>query len=352
MRTIEEIHQELMETFAKRSGLTLDPGCDLAVRFYALAAELQALEIQAEWVLDQSFPQTAQGIYLDRHAEMRGIHRTAAQQSKGRLRFLVENAPTAPLRIPAGTVCMTAEELRFQTTEVGTIQPGSLTVDVAAQSLETGEQTNVATGTVTILTACPVAVTACTNPEPFLGGCQEESDTSLRQRILESYLRLPNGANAAYYERTALQHPSVAAAKAVGRARGIGTVNVYVASESGIPERELLQVIQADLQEKREIAVDVQVLAPVSETVDLEVELEPAAGYRFQQAKQEVEQALATLFSGHLLGKGLQIAELGNRIYHCPAVANYHIKKPLQDHPADPSHLPRMGTLTLTQMGG
>lgn len=73
MKTTEEIYQTLLAAFAQRAGFTPEADCDLAVRLYAAAAELQALGIQSEWVLDQSFPQTARGVYLDYHAQMRGI---------------------------------------------------------------------------------------------------------------------------------------------------------------------------------------------------------------------------------------------------------------------------------------
>ena len=64
MKTTEEIYQTLLAAFAQRAGFTPEADCDLAVRLYAAAAELQALGIQSEWVLDQSFPQTARGMYL------------------------------------------------------------------------------------------------------------------------------------------------------------------------------------------------------------------------------------------------------------------------------------------------
>ena len=92
MKTTEEIYQALLAAFAQRAGFTPEADCDLAVRLYAAAAELQALDIQGEWVLDQSFPQTAQGVYLDYHAQMRGITRTAATKAVGTLRFSVEQA--------------------------------------------------------------------------------------------------------------------------------------------------------------------------------------------------------------------------------------------------------------------
>ena len=73
MRSIEEIYQAMLETISERSGFSPAEDCDLAVRLYAAAAQVQALELQADWVLDQSFPQTAQGVYLERHAARRGL---------------------------------------------------------------------------------------------------------------------------------------------------------------------------------------------------------------------------------------------------------------------------------------
>ena len=80
MRSIEMIYEKLLADFARRAGFTPEAGCDLAVRLWAAAAELQALETQAEWVLDQSFPQTAQGVFLDRHGAMRGLNTGASGQ--------------------------------------------------------------------------------------------------------------------------------------------------------------------------------------------------------------------------------------------------------------------------------
>lgn len=71
-----------------------------------------------------------------------------------------------------------------------------------------------------MLTACPVGVTACSNPEAFSGGSDPEEDESLRARILESYQRLPNGANAAYYQQVAMSHTGVAAATVIGPGPG------------------------------------------------------------------------------------------------------------------------------------
>ena len=114
----------MLASFSERSGFAPAEDCDLAVRLYAAAAQVQALELQADWVLDQSFPQTAQGVYLERHAAMRGLSRTGATRAVGTLRFSTRTAPAADLTIPAGSVCMTEAEVRFQTTRAAVLSKG------------------------------------------------------------------------------------------------------------------------------------------------------------------------------------------------------------------------------------
>ena len=347
MRDIEEIYQEMLAEFAQRAGFTPETGCDLAVRLYAAAAQIQALSIQADWVLDQSFPQTAQGAYLDHHAAMRGITRIPAQKAAGSLRFTVAEPAVQDLSIAGGTVCMTAGGTRFVTTEDTAIPAGSLWADVPAEAVEAGAAGNVVAGTVTLLTACPVAVTGCTNPAAFAGGSDAEEDEALRARILESYRRLPNGANAAWYEQTAMSHSGVAAAQAIGRARGVGTVDVYIAAQGGVPGDALLEEVRADLQARREIAVDVAVLAP--ETVSVDVTAEIAAA-DFETAKTNAETAIRAYFTGERLGQSVLAAELGRDIFAADGVENVHLLSPVADIPAADGVLPVLGTLTITEV--
>lgn len=350
MRTTDEIYQELLAAFRARSGYAAEDSCDLAVRLYAVAAQIQALEYQADWVLDQSFPQTAQGTYLDNHGAMRGITRQEATCAEGILRFSVKDAPVSGLVIPLGSVCMTEGETRFQTTEEAVLAAGTLTVDVPARAVEAGSGGNAVATSVTVLAACPTGITGCTNPAAFTGGTDAESDEALRRRILESYQRLPNGANAAFYEEQALRHEGVAAAVAVGRARGIGTVDVYIAMAAGTPEAALLAEVEEDLQAKREIAVDVQVLAPALAGVDVSVELAVNEGKAFAEVKTAVEAAIAGWFTGKLLGKPVRLAELGRLVFAVEGVENYHILAPAADIAADSTTLPTLGTLRVTGM--
>lgn len=350
MKEWTEIYEQMRGTFAQRAGFVPSEGCDSAVRLYALAAELQSLLMQADWVLDQSFPQTAQGTYLDYHAETRGITRGAAEKAAGVIRFAAADKVTAACPIEKGTVCMTAEGVRFETTEDAAIAVGSQWVDVPAQAAEAGAGGNVIAGTVTLLSAMPVGVVQCTNPAAFSGGCDAESDEALRGRVLASYQRLPNGANAAYYEQEAMRYPGVAAAKAVGRARGIGTVNVVIATHAGVPDAALLAAVETDLQKKREIAVGVKVLAPAVETVAVTAALKVAPGYTFAEVKAGAQSALEALFTGELLGKSVTTARLLTLLCGVEGVENVHLTAPAADVAVGSTELPMLGTVTLSEL--
>ena len=65
MKTVDEIYQEMLACFGERTGLEPREGCDLSARLYAVAAQVWSLYVQAEWVVRQAFPQTAEGEYLD-----------------------------------------------------------------------------------------------------------------------------------------------------------------------------------------------------------------------------------------------------------------------------------------------
>lgn len=146
MRTVEAIYEALRAACEERCGCVIGDSCDMAVRLYAAAAQIQALEVQAEWVARQSFPQTAEGEMLDRHAETRGITRQGAERAEGVLRFSVSQAAASDLTIPAGSVCLTRGGEAFETCGEGVLKAGDLSVDIPARAVEAGAAGNVATG--------------------------------------------------------------------------------------------------------------------------------------------------------------------------------------------------------------
>ena len=81
--TVDEIYSQMAQTFQTETGLALAGDGDMAVRLYAVAAQIYALYVQADWVARQCFPQTALGDYLDKHAQLRGLERRDAVAAVG-----------------------------------------------------------------------------------------------------------------------------------------------------------------------------------------------------------------------------------------------------------------------------
>ena len=351
MEELKTIYERMRGTFAEEAGFTPNDGCDMMVRLYALAAEVQALLAQADWVLDQSFPQTAVGQYLDYHAQTRALTRLAAARAEGVLRFSSSGAAAADYAIGEGTTVMTSGGVRFETTEAAVLKKGESYVDVPARAMEAGADGNAVAGAVHIMAAYPVGVARCVNPAAFTGGSDEESDEKLRGRILASFKRLPNGANAAFYEQEAMSFPNVAAAKAVGRARGTGTVDVYVTTHGGAPTDELLDEIEEVLQKKREIAVDVKVKAPTQKGVDIKAELAAEEGWTMQEITDAAKAALGAYFTGERLGEAVYASKLASILYGVEGVENCHLIAPAADISAGATELPVLGTVTITEIG-
>ncbi len=347
MKTVEEIYEEMLGVFRRETGAEASAVSDLSVKLYAVAAQVYGLYAQAEWLSRQCFPQTAQGEWLDRHAALRGVERREAGKATGVIRFSVAQAGGADLTVPAGTVCATAGLTRFETTRAATLKAGETWVDVPAQAVEAGAGGNVPTGSVLVMAAPPVGIGGCSNPQPFTGGSDAEDDEALRKRVLETYRRMPNGANVAFYEQGALSFDQVAACTVLPKTRGLGTVDVVVATAAGVPEAALLKEIQDYFDARREIAVDVMVKAPATAGVDVAATIEVEEGRDAEAVKAGVMAAVQSFFSGERLSGAVLVAQLNQLIFSQPGVANCALSKPTADVHAVAGRLPVLGTLTV-----
>lgn len=350
MKTIEEIYDEMLAVFRKETGAEASAVSDLSVKLYAVAAQVYGLYVQADWLSRQCFPQTATGEYLDRHAALRGLERHGAVAAQGLIRFSVDTPAQTDLSILGGTVCSTAAQTRFETTEDAILPAGATWVEVPARAVEAGNAGNVPPGSILAMAVPPVGISRCVNTEAFTGGLDVESDEDLRSRVLETYRRMPNGANAAFYEQGALSFEQVAACSVLPRNRGTGTVDVIIATAAGLPENALISQVQAYFEERREIAVDVLVKAPTAKSVNITASVEPKEGYETEAVVAGVETAIAGFFSGRRLGKDILVAELNQLVFSQEGVANCKVTVPADDVSVASDELPQLGSLTVEVM--
>lgn len=350
MKTVEEIYREMVELFAQETGVELAGTGETAVRLYALAAQVYGLYEEAAWTKRQCFPQTATGEELEKHAALRGLHRTPAARAQGTLRFSVREALEQEVAIPKGTVCMTVGQAAFATTQAAELAAGAQSVDVPAQAVEAGPGGNAAPGAVRTMAVAPVGIAACTNPAAFSGGREEESDEALRARVLASYRGLPNGTNAAYYAQAAMEVEGVAAVSVLPKNRGLGTVDVVIAAAGGLPGSALVQEVQTVLAARREVAVSVEVKAPVTVPVNVVVAVKPEAGLLGTTVVERVRQAVSAWFDGTRLGQNLLVAQMRQLIFQVDGVANYTLGAPANDVTMRKDELPVLQSLTVEVM--
>lgn len=347
MKTVDEIYQEMTSKYADITGVAVRDGCDMAVRFFAAAAQIESLYVYNDWVQKQCFPQSATGNYLDYHAQMCGLQRIMAHESTGSITFYAQTPASWELWIPVGTVCVTASGARFETTQIGSIPVGSTSCVCQARSIDLGTACNADADTIVYMPQPPVGVSSCTNVSPFTGGLDDEDDESLRSRILSSYSAVSNFASADYYEQKALSVDGVAAVKVLPKNRGVGTVDVIVASEDGLPSSDLVDCVSSTLNDAREICVDVSVYPPTTVEVDVQVKIDIANGYSFNAVAENVKSAIRAFFDGALLGCDVLKAKLGCIIFGVEGVKNYELILPTEDIIISAGQLPTLGTLSV-----
>lgn len=350
--TYEEILETMQNTFLQEAGYSANDASDIGIRLKVLAGEIYSCYTNIEWLRMQMFPQTAVAKQLDYHAEERGIERKGAVKSTGILTFSRTTALSYDVSIPSGTICSTPgiEEERFVTTEDAVLTAGKLSIDVNASAEDGGNSSNVCANTITVMVTPPSGITSVTNEEAFTGGTDEETDDELRERILDSYKNIPNGTNCAFYIDQALKYDGVHSANAIARARGNGSVDVYVAGKGEAVPSDLLSQISSDLSVIKEINVNLQVKDPTFITVNIGVQIEIEDNYEFSLVKEKCETAIIEYVKSLKISEDLLKVDLGNIVYNVDGVKNYAIISGLAyDKTADKDELIIPGTITISE---
>lgn len=203
--TYDEIINNMKAAYFERCGERAEDFSDTSARLEAAASELFSLACAADYSLRQAFPQTATGDYLDFHAELRDISRKAAQTASGELTFGVSEPAEHSIQIPAGTLCSKEGEpfIQFVTDETAVLLQGETEATVNAHALQCGWEYNAPAESVTVMVNPPAGIDYVINRIGFTGGACSESDTALRQRVINSY-RVPQSGFSAESIREAL----------------------------------------------------------------------------------------------------------------------------------------------------
>lgn len=324
MDSYNTILERMLADYRTRSGITPAPESDIMLRLQVLAGEIYKLRVNTEYIRRQLFPTTAQGDYLDAHALERGLTRKPAAKAHGNVTFYRADGNTDSILIPAGTQVGTIRDARrFITQEDATLASGANQILVPVEAAEAGASYNVNGGTITVILTPVAGIGRVYNGSLMRSGADIESDDSLRERLLDSYRNISNGANAAYYRLLAESVTGVYSAGVVGRARGAGTVDVYVCARGGAVSASVLAQVQTLLSQMRELNVDVAARHASVEDINLHIRLKVRDGYAFSDVSAEVRRAVTAYINERGVGGDVLLCDVGEVIFHVEGVASY-----------------------------
>lgn len=333
METYNEIYQRIKDSYTNNSGEDFDESGDIAIRMKVLAGEIYNMQTSLEWMRRQLFPSTASGVFLDRFAEQRGLTRKPAVKARGQLEFRVNETRATAISIPMGTVVSTDDEtpVRVYTTEDSQIEPGTYSVMVPAEAEIAGYRGNINVRSAVVPVSVPSDIDLVSNLSAFTGGEDEESDTTLRERIRDSYVCMPNGMNAAYYIELVKSVDGISKAGVMAKPRGAGTLTVYVARTDGDATDAQLVEAQTLINNNRELNVDAVVARAVSQSYDMNVYVTAMEGFTNEEIVSLCTDAFEDYVNTIPLGGRLYLSQLGKYLLDTGCIKTYVFDQSMAD---------------------
>lgn len=275
MTVYETILDGIRGEFEQQAKCLVDDASDTAIKFKVIASELAGLYEQLAHCERQIFPDTAEGDYLARHGAVRGILRKSAAPASGEVIFHCSEAAAERIPIPAGTLLGSSQsDLVFRTVADAAIEIGATSAAAAVESQESGSGSNLAAGLLDLLITPIIGVTAVENPQMLAGGSDEESEERYRERVLEAFRQVSNGANLQYYEQFARSMGGVWFAKASFVSGTPNQIRLCVENAARTLSDSIVAALQEEVESVRELNMKVTVHRPVQKAIDLAVTLQ------------------------------------------------------------------------------
>lgn len=284
------------------------------------AEEIEMLGYSLDAILENGFMDTAQAWYVDMHAAVLGIDRKPSISASGLL--MIRDRPGTPIDI--GTTIAAEMEsgiVTLQTTEYAAV-PEAGEIVVPATAVTGGEEGNLPAYTVLSSTSLPNAL--ITNPHPFTGGVDAETDEELKRRY-ELRARQPiTSGNSYHYEMWAREVDGVSDARVTPLWDGPGTVKVTVIDSDGrAPTPEQVEAVAAYINrpDKKPIGATVTVVAikevPITVTAALVLE----EGLLVEDVQEAIEQSIAQYLAE--AGTEVRYSQIARAILRTEGVKDY-----------------------------
>ncbi len=209
---------------------------------------------------------------LDYLGELVGVTRLEALPAKTTIRFTLAAPQVFDVVVPAGTEVESKDgDVVFTTDYNLTIKAGDVSGDMAATATTAGVVGNgYIAGEVTDLLQPVPYVSSAANVTTTSAGAEIEEDDNMRERIKEAPESWTNaGSKGAYRFFTRSAHPQIIDVTVTSPAAAV--VNVYPLMSYGLPSQEVLDLVEAALNDEKVRPLTDQVHAVAPTRVDFAI---------------------------------------------------------------------------------
>ena len=348
--TLEEIRASLLrdyQTYYPNADTSEDS--DAYARASSLAACAEGIYAHQKWLIKQFFPDTADTEFLEKHAGLRGLRRRNATYASGKSATVSGN----PDAVIAVGLQIKTEDGRFYETTESAVIPASGSVIVAVRSLATGAVQNIKTATKGSFMAAPVGVSTDVVLNDVVGATNAESDSSLLERLLNKIRRPAAGGNKYDYKDWALEVDGVEQAYVYPLRRGLGTVDIAITADNGVPSDDTVRRAQEYIDQERPVtAKESKVVKPDVTKVNFNIQVK-ISGVALNDIKTAINNALRDYFNGLIPGDDLIVSQCEAVINNLIGVVDRRFIAPTANQKADIINKIewfRLGEITVTEM--
>lgn len=265
-----------------------------------------------------TFPETAEGEYLDLIVKEIDIHRKGATHSVG----VVKISGVEGTVVPKGTK-INSDSFIYETTEEKIINGGS--VNIPARSVEKGSKYNVPAGAIKFFPITIPNLNSVINEEPFIDGYDTESDGNLLERYLTKIREPQTSGNIYDYKKWAKEVEGVGDVKVFPLWNGNGTVKVAIISDEKLPaDEELRKRAENYINEYRPIGANVTVVSADALNISITVSVKVGDEVNQEELKEKIHNSIqAYIKKIAFTDKIISFAKIGYQILSVNRVLDY-----------------------------
>ena len=342
--TLKQLQQRIATDFSGRllGGGPLLSRSVLRVMSLVWAGACHLMHGFLAWMFRQVFPVTAEADYLLRWSIIWGVIRKPGTAAAGG----ASAGGAEGVTFPAGTRYRDSRGLLYRVTEDAAVENGTAALVLEAE--EDGESGNLEAGAELQLVSPIAGANMSAVSLGLSGGADEESDESVRSRLLEKIRNPPHGGNANDYIQWALEVPGVTRAWCFPLWLGLGSVGVTFmcddAEDGSIPSDEMVARVQAYLDERRPVTAALAVFAPEALPVDIEARITPYS----EELARNITLELSDLFEREgEPGTVIPLTHIAEAISITPGEFDHVLIKPVADIAPKANQIPVPGTVII-----